>query len=197
MPEIFEKQQKKPSLLRWLSICDFRKESLTCYIAKFALFVELLHENAGFLKKLHGKLVGVWVFVHNPFYAAVDDDTGADGAGLMRAIKRCAVNRNAEPCRLCDCVLLCVHGIALFRTSAAFYTELVAHAIAFVAASEDAGGRAVVARCQNAFVLDYNRAYGSALTSATCPGGNEFRHVHKSFIPFVHSTTTLNFIINR
>jgi hypothetical protein len=174
-----------------------RKNHLFFTLFEEVLFLEFLDDYAGFLKKLHGKLVGVWVFVHNPFYAAVYDDTGADGAGLMRAIKRCAVNRNAEPCRLCDCVLLCVHGIALFRTSAALYAELVAHAIAFVAASEDAGGRAVVARCQNAFVLDYNRAYGSALTSATCPGGNEFRHIHKSFVPFVHSTTTLNFIINR
>lgn len=133
MPEIFEKQQKKPPLLRWLSICDFRKEFLTCYIAKFALFVELLHENAGFLKKLHGKLVGIGIFVYNPRYAAVDDYACANRAWLVCAIKSCSVNGNTEFCRLSNRILLGMYGITSFRTSSALYPESVTHAIAFVA----------------------------------------------------------------
>ena len=63
-----------------------REKSLVFYAFEDVLFLELLDDYACFVEKLHGKLVGVGVFVHNSLYAAVDDDTGADGAGLMRAI---------------------------------------------------------------------------------------------------------------
>ena len=133
------------------------------------------------------------MFVHNAFYAAVDDKSRANGAGLVRAIKRCAVNRNAEFRRLNDCVLFGVYGIAFFCASAAFDPQSVAHAIAFVAAIEYACGRAVVTRRQNALVLDDNCAYGSALTGATCPRRHKFRHIHETFVPVVHICTVKKF----
>ena len=73
-------------------------------------------------------------FVHHSHDAAVDDKTRADGAGLMRAIKRCSVNRNSEFRRLNDRILLCVYGVAFFGARAALYAKLIAHAIPFVAA---------------------------------------------------------------
>lgn len=52
----------------------------------FDLFFVLFHQNARFVKELHGEIVGVGIFVHDPLYAAVDDEPCADGAGLMGAI---------------------------------------------------------------------------------------------------------------
>ena len=138
------------------------------------------------------------MLVDNAHDAAVDDKARANGAGLVRAVKGCAVHRDAEFCRLNDCVLLCMDGIAFFCASAALYAKPIAHAISFVTAVEYACGRAVVARGENAFVLDDDRADRAALPCATCPGGNQFRHVHKSFVPVVHtlSFARIYFYIN-
>ena len=127
------------------------------------------------------------MFVHHSHDAAVDDKARADGAGLMRAIKRCSVNRNSEFRRLNDRILLCVYGVAFFGARAALYTKLIAHAISFVAAVEYACGRTVVSGGENSFVLNDNRADCASLSCATSPRGNEFRHVHKSFVPIVHT----------
>lgn len=113
-----------------------RKNRLFFTLFEEVLFVELLHENAGFLKKLHGKLVGIGIFVYNPRYAAVDDYASADCAGLVRTVKRCSVYGNTEFCRLSNRILLGMYGITSFCTSSALYPESVTHAIAFVATGE-------------------------------------------------------------
>ena len=56
------------------------------------LFLKFDQLYAGFFKELHGEFVGVGVLVHNALDSAVDDDAGADCAGLMGDVHCCAVN---------------------------------------------------------------------------------------------------------
>ena len=150
------------------------------------LFRKLFHQNAGFSEQFHRKIVGVGMFVDDPLNSAVYDEPRAYRAGLVRAVKRCAVNGDSEFCRLNDCVLFGVNGVAFFGASTALDAEFVAHTIAFVSAVEYSCRRAVISRCQNAFVLDDNRAYCASRSCATRPSRHEFSHIHKSFVPVVH-----------
>lgn len=56
------------------------------------LFLKLDQLYAGFFKEFHGEFVRVGVLVDNALDSAVDDDAGADCAGLMGDVHCCAVN---------------------------------------------------------------------------------------------------------
>ena len=83
-------------------------------------------------------------------------------------------------------ILLGMNGVAKLLTGAAGDAHLVAHTLALVAAVEDAGGRAVVARGEDALVLDDDGADGASFSGAARPCRDELAHIHKPFIPLVH-----------
>ena len=57
------------------------------------LLLKLDEFNAGFCEELYRKLIGVGVLVDDTLDATVDDDTSADGAGLVGDIHCCALDR--------------------------------------------------------------------------------------------------------
>lgn len=148
--------------------------------------LKLLDGDAGFREKFAGEFVGIGIFVDYARDAGVDDHFGADGAGLMGAVKSRSVHGDAEFRRLDDGVLFRMDGVAKLLTGTAGDAHLVAHTLALVAAVEDAGGRAVVARGEDALVLDDDGADGASFSGAACPCRDELTHIHKPFIPLVH-----------
>ena len=129
--------------------------------------------DAGFREKFAGEFVGIGIFVDYARDAGVDDHFGADGAGLMGAVKSRSVHGDAEFRRLDDGVLFRMDGVAKLLTGAAGDAHLVAHTLALVAAVEDAGGRAVVARGEDALVLDDDGADGASFSGAARPCRDE------------------------
>jgi hypothetical protein len=138
----------------------------------------------GFLKQLQSKIVGIALLINHPFYPAINDKLGAYDARLVRAIHSGLVYGYSQPCRLNNGVLLGVHGVANLVPCAAWDIALFSQAIAPFGARLDAAARAVVARGDNALVLDYYRADLTVGSYARRPRTDKMCDLHKSIIPF-------------
>ena len=60
------------------------------------LFLKLDEFNAGFVEQLDREVIGVGVLVDDALDATVDDDTCADGAGLVSDVHCCALYRHTK-----------------------------------------------------------------------------------------------------
>lgn len=129
---------------------------------------------------MQAEFVGVSLVVDDAFYARIDDQSGADAAGLMRAVYRRAFQRQSEFRRLDYGVLFGVDGIAHFLTGAGSYPQVFAHTFTPFLAGRYALRRAVISRGQNAFVPDDDGADLAVGFITTAPTGHQLCHIHKS-----------------
>ena len=79
----------------WRMSLQFMQSKIAIHCAKRAWLVFKFYEfNAGFVEQLDREVIGVGVLVDDALDATVDDDTCADGAGLVSDVHCCALNRH-------------------------------------------------------------------------------------------------------
>ena len=129
------------------------------------LLRKLLDLDTCFREELHRELIRIGIFVYDARNSAVDDEPRADRAGLVRAVKSCALDGDSKLSRLTDCILLGVYGVAFFSARSACDAKPVAHAIALLATGSNSRRGTVVAGRKYALILDY---YGTDRSTFAC-----------------------------
>jgi len=140
----------------------------------------LRDHQTGLFQHLGGEGVGVAVFEDEVLHACVDDHLGADAAGLVCAIERCAFDVRPVLGRLDYGVLLGMEPAADLVPLAGGDAELLTQAPA-VQAVCNAGRRTIVARGKDVFVLHEHCAHLAAETGGALL--HQVRNFHEIFVP--------------